>query len=452
MKGIRLKLFIYTSLLMILLLIFNILLQSSILSRYYSNTEKDKLISYAQIIEKNLLNSNQLSIELNRIANTLNARISIYDNKGNIIYKDYSHIMGMTGKIMNIEKSNLDLVLRGDIVYRTDEAMLRQSKIISLGYPAKINNSIVAIFIHIPTVEIKNTVQSISKQFTYLLFIAILISFLGAYIISNKFTKPILKINDVAKKISEGDYEVRLKIDTDDEIEELSNTINMMAENLSKTEKLRRDFIANVTHEFRTPLGIIKGYTEALYDDIVPADEKKQYIEDIIEEVEKLNRLVNENLELSKIESKSIKLNFQNFNLYDLLKDIVDKMKIIKGNRKINLSGEDVIIKCDIEYLERAILNIISNSIKHTKEDGLIEINLKNDNGAIITIKDDGEGIDEKHLPYIFERFYRVKEKGIGGLGLSIAKEIIKLHNGEIKVYSKVGEGSTFEIRVPYSC
>ncbi|MCX7884822.1 MAG: HAMP domain-containing histidine kinase [Caloramator sp.] len=451
MKGIRLKLFIYTSLLMILLLIFNILLQSSILNRYYSNTEKDKLISYAKVIEKNLLNPEELETEADRISSNLNARISIYDDRGNIIYKNYSHMMGMTGKIMNIEKSNLDLVLGGQIIYRTDEAMLRQSKIISLGYPAKVNNTEAAIFIHIPTVEIKSTVESLSKQFTYLLLIAILISFLGAYIISNKFTEPILKIKNAAKKISEGDYDIRLKINTDDEIEELSNTINVMAENLSKTEKLRRDFIANVTHEFRTPLGIIKGYAEALYDDIVPNEEKKQYIEDIIEEVEKLNRLVNENLELSKIESKSIKLNFQDFNLYDLLKDIVDKVKIIKGNRKINLSGQDLIIKGDMEYLERAILNIISNSIKHTKEDGLIEIDLKSDNGAVITIKDDGEGIDEKHLPYIFERFYRAKEKGAGGLGLSIAKEIIKLHSGEIKVYSKIGEGSTFEIKVPKS-
>ncbi|SKA83102.1 Signal transduction histidine kinase [Caloramator quimbayensis] len=449
MKGIRLKLFIYISLLMILLLLFNILLQSSILNRYYSNTEKDKLISYAQIIEKNLLNPKELSSQIDRISSNLNARVSIYDDRGNIIYKDYSHMMGMTGKIMNIEKSNLELVLKGQVIYRTDEVMLRQSKIISLGYPAKVNGTVAAIFIHIPTVEIKSTVENISKQFTYLLFIAILISFLGAYILSNKFTKPILDIKNAAKKISEGNYDVRLNIATNDEIEELSNTINVMSENLTKTEKLRRDFIANVTHEFRTPLGIIKGYAEALYDDIVPEDEKKQYIEDIIEEVGKLNRLVNENLELSKIESKSIKLNFQNFNLYDLLKDIVDKVKIIKGNRRINLSGEDVFINGDMEYLERAILNIISNSIKHTKDDGLIEISLKSENKTSITIKDDGEGIEKEHLPYIFERFYRAKEKGTGGLGLSIAKEIIKLHGGEIKVISKLGEGSVFEIKLP---
>ncbi|MCX7951760.1 MAG: HAMP domain-containing histidine kinase [Clostridiales bacterium] len=447
MKGIKLKLLIYTSLLMLLLLIFNILIQSNILNRYYSKTEKDKLISYAQIIEKNISNPNELTLQLQRISSTLNAKISIYDENGNLITQEYSHMMGMTGKILNIEKSYLNTVVSGQIVYRTDEVMLKQSKIISLGYPAKFNNTTIAIFIHIPAIEIKNTVSNLSKQFTYLLFVAIVISILGAFFISNRFTKPILEINNAAKKISNGNYDVRLTITTNDEIEELSNTINLMAENLSKTEKLRRDFIANVTHEFRTPLGIIKGYAEALYDDIVPIDERKEYIEDIIEEVERLNRLVNENLELSKIESGNIDLKFERLNLYDLLKDIVDKIKILKGNRDIRLLGEDIFINGDREYLERAILNILSNSIKHTKEDGSIEIILSNVNEPTINIKDDGEGIEEKHLPYIFERFYRVKEKGVGGLGLSIAKEIIKLHNGEINVTSKVGEGTIFIIK-----
>lgn len=447
MKGIKLKLLIYTSLLMLLLLIFNILIQSNILNRYYSNTEKDKLISYAQIIEKNISNPNELTQQIQRISSTLNARISIYDEGGNLITQEYSHMMGMTGKILNIEKSYLGNVLNGQIVYRTDEVMLKQSKIISLGYPAKFDNTAIAIFIHIPTIEIKNTVSNLSKQFTYLLFVAIAISIIGAFLISNKFTKPILEINNAAKKISSGNYDVRLNISTHDEIEELSKTINTMAKNLSKTEKLRRDFIANVTHEFRTPLGIIKGYAEALYDDIVPIEERKEYIEDIIEEVERLNRLVNENLELSKIESGNIDLHFEKLNLYDLLNEIVDKVKILKGNRTIKLIGEDVFINGDREYIERAILNIISNSIKHTKEGGSIEIILSNVNEPTITIKDNGEGIEERHLPYIFERFYRVKEKGVGGLGLSIAKEIIKLHNGKINVISKVGEGSSFIIK-----
>lgn len=447
MKGIRFKLLIYTSILMILLLAFNILLQGNILNRYYSNTQKDKLISYAQDIEKSLINTDKLQLEVNRISNMLNARISIYDENGMLIYQKYSHAMGMVGKTMNIEKKYLDYILDGNILYITDEVMLRQSKIISLGYPAKMNNNNMVIFIHIPTVEIKNTISNLSRQFTYLFLIAMVISILGAYFVSNKFTKPIIEINNATKKISSGDYSVKIKLNTNDEIEELAKIINSMAENLSKTEKLRRDFIANVTHEFRTPLGIIKGYAEALYDDIVPKEQRKEYIKDIIEEVEKLNKLVNENLQYSKIESGNINLKFERLNLYDLLKDIVDKVKVIKGNRVIKLSGHDLFICGDSQYLEMAILNIISNSIKHTKEDGVIEINLSNEDIPTIKIKDDGEGIEEEHLPYIFERFYRAKEKGVGGLGLSIAKEIIKLHNGEIEVKSKVGEGSSFIIK-----
>ncbi|WDU82698.1 sensor histidine kinase [Caloramator sp. Dgby_cultured_2] len=149
---------------------------------------------------------------------------------------------------------------------------------------------------------------------------------------------------------------------------------------------------------------------------------------------------------MAKIESGSVTLNRIKINIKDVLLKVIDKVKIIKGSREITLDGIDAETFIDSEYMEMAILNILSNSIKHTKDDGKIEINVTKGDKIKISIKDDGEGIDKEHLPYIFERFYRAKEKGVGGLGLSIAREIIKLHGGEIIVYSELGKGTEFVI------
>ncbi|MCX7904475.1 MAG: HAMP domain-containing histidine kinase [Caloramator sp.] len=444
MKGIRFKLLIYTSLLLTLLLLANYLLQGNLITKFYSTSEKNKLINHAkEVAQYYPKDINGMKNAVLNIARALGGKVSIFDDKGNVIFQSGNFMYGRTSKI---EMQYLKDVLSGKVIYTTDDIILRQSQLITLGYPIKNGEVLGAVFIHIPSFTLKNDVARLKGQFTILLILAIIISILGAFILSSLFTNPILKIKEAAEKISKGDYKTRIDVNSKDEIGELARTINSMAVSLEGTEKLRRDFIANVTHEFRTPLGIIKGYAEALYDDLVPEEEKKEYIGEIIEEVERLNKLVNENLTLSKIESGSITLKREKINLKDVLLDIIDKVKIIKGNREINLNGDDIEAFIDSEYFEMAILNIISNSIKHTKDDGKIEIKIYKDDKIKISIKDDGEGIDKEHLPYVFERFYRVKEKGVGGLGLSIAREIIKLHGGEIFVNSELGKGTEFVI------
>ncbi|KRQ86330.1 Signal transduction histidine-protein kinase ArlS [Caloramator mitchellensis] len=442
MKGIRLKLLVYTSLLLMILLFVNYLLQGNLITRFYNANERDRLVNYAQKIASYYKEDiDKMKETALGVANTVGGRVSIFDEKGNIIFQSGNFMFGRTAKI---ESQYLGKIIGGELVYAQDEIMLRQSQLLTLGYPIKNENVKGAIFIHIPSFTVKNDVARLKGQFTVLLIIAIIISILGAIILSSSFTNPILNIKNAAEKISKGDYETRVNITSSDEIGELAKTINDMAVSLSRTEKLRRDFIANVTHEFRTPLGIIKGYAEALYDDLVPEEQKKEYIGAIIEEVERLNKLVNENLTLSKIESGNITLKMETVNLLELLQEAIDKVKILKGNREIKLAGDYAEIALDAEYFKMAILNIISNSIKHTGDDGKIEVRLIKDDNIKISIKDDGEGIDNEYLPYIFERFYRAKEKGVGGLGLSIAREIIRLHGGEILVKSEVGKGTEF--------
>ncbi|MGB9977356.1 sensor histidine kinase [Thermovenabulum sp.] len=448
MKKISFKLLIYTMILLLFMLGLNFFLQGNIITSGFKANLKSKMIQYAKEISDKFINNLDYSSEANEIANIINGRVSIYDSNGELI-ESYGRFMH--GRTSNIERQIILDVLSGKIVYQTDQKNFQRSTLSTLGMPIIDNNKIIAaIFIHIPLRDVQNDVQNIKNQIFILFFAALLASVIGAYVLSSSFTKPILKINEAAKAISKGNYDIKIDVKNKDEIGELAKTINHMAQNLLKTEKLKRDFIANITHELRTPLSIIKSYAEAIYDGILDEEGVKEYSYSIIEESEHLSKLINEILELSKLQSGVIQLKIQTIDLKELFDEIINEVNIIKENRKFWSFTENVSIKGDRELLKRAFSNIIVNAIHHTNESGNIYIEYKKENDLIkISIKDDGEGIDEADLPYIFNRFFSTNtKKGVGGLGLSIAKEIILMHHGEIEAYSKKGEGAEFVIKL----
>ncbi|WAM31685.1 sensor histidine kinase [Caldicellulosiruptor naganoensis] len=448
MRRISFKLLIYTTILLLFMLGLSFFLQGNIVTSGFKANLKNRMIQYAKDISYKFKNNFDYSSEANNIANIINGRVSIYNANGNII-ESYGRFM--FGRTRNIERQIILDVLSGKTIYRTDQKTFQGSTLITLGMPIINNNKIIAaIFIHTPLHDIQNDVRNVKNQIFILFIAALLASIIGAYALSSLFTKPILKIIDAAKAIAKGDYNVKIDVKNKDEIGELAKTITFMAQNLSKTEKLRRDFIANTTHELRTPLSIIKSYAEAIYDDILEKDQIKEYASLIMEEAERLNNLINEILELSKLQSGTIQLNIQPISLKNLFSEIVAELNIIKGNRKFWVFEDDIGLKGDAKLLKRAFSNIIINAIHHTKDTGNIYVKADKKYDYIeISIKDDGEGIDDADLPYIFNRFYRTNtKKGIGGLGLSIVKEIIQMHNGEISVFSKKGEGAEFIVKL----
>ncbi len=225
-----------------------------------------------------------------------------------------------------------------------------------------------------------------------------------------------------------------------------------------RLEQSRREFVANVSHELRTPLTTIKTYAETLYDSSNDGDELK-FLKVIIREVDRMTRIVKELLSLSSLDNGKLPIMKTNFELEDLVNDVVTKMKFQAEDSKLELSytsmAKSPTIYADIDRIEQVITNIISNSIKYTAEGGKIDVftgYLYNE--AYIKIKDNGVGIPEKDLPRIFERFYRVdkarsREKGGTGLGLAIAYEIVKLHGGTITINSVFHEGTEVIIKLP---
>ncbi|WP_456274185.1 ATP-binding protein [Bacillus sp. AK031] len=230
-----------------------------------------------------------------------------------------------------------------------------------------------------------------------------------------------------------------------------------------RLDKLRKDFIANVSHELRTPIAMLQGYSEAIIDDIAASEEEKKEIAKIIyDESLRMGRLVNDLLDLARMEAGHITLNKEKTNLSSFLERVTYKFQGIAKDKHIELKFTDAehqqidhSIRIDPDRIEQVLTNLIDNAIRHTPENGNVSVIYKPSNsGVLVEVSDSGSGIPEEDLPFVFERFYkadkaRTRGKSGTGLGLAIARNIVEAHNGQISVHSKVDQGTTFSFFLP---
>lgn len=310
---------------------------------------------------------------------------------------------------------------------------------------------------YIITFESSRNVNEYMKIVYIVLILVFLLSIILSIpiisIIGKKFTKPVLKLKYASKEIANGNFDVDTYVDTKDEIQDLSMSIKTMAYELDKKYSFQRSFIANVSHDFRTPLSIIRNYSEAIYDDIIDEVTKKDYLRDIISEVDRLNLLVNDILQLSKLKEGVYKFNPVKFNIKDLLEECKNKFESIalQRNIKINLSSESIYIEADYNLLSRVLYNFIDNAIKFSKNNSEVQIIAEfQDSKLKVLIKDYGQGIKKEMLDSIWDRYYKHRESGGMGLGLVICKEILELHNFQYGVNSIENSGSEFYFITDY--
>lgn len=313
-----------------------------------------------------------------------------------------------------------------------------------------------ALLIHSP---IQGINDAMSEGFR-ILFISILTAFVLSVILSVllalTFTKPLKKMKDTAALLAGGNYKVKTGIEQDDEIGDLAQTMDILSlrlheaeEERKKVQKQRQDFITNISHELRTPVTVIRGSLEALSDGVVTEPDKvEEYHKQMLKESKSLERLVNDLLELSRLQNTDFKIEMQELNICDVLKDSIRSASNLAREKNINIkysSDKDILlIKGDYGRLRQMFLTVIDNAVKFSYENKNIYITLK---GEQIIIRDEGIGISEEDLPNIFERYYRIKsdENKTGtGLGLTIAKQIALRHNIELFAESKLNEGTSF--------
>lgn len=329
----------------------------------------------------------------------------------------------------------------------------------TLVHAIKLDNDIYA-FINTSIDPIDGTVSLIRKELIVITIIILILSFILAYFISNHIAKPIKEINNEAKKLAKSDFNIEF---TDSskilEIKELTNTLNYTKDELNKTEELRRDLMANVSHDLKTPLTMIKAYAEIAKD--LHTDDKEKREEDmntIISETDRLTILVNDILTLSKMETLTEDLNIEEFDLIKLINDIIKKYQILEDTEKytFNFAHKDkkLLIKADQKKLSQVIYNLINNAINYTGSDNTVTIKITSKEDILVEIIDTGKGIKEEDIPYIWNKYYKNKKKHkrnlIGtGLGLSIVKNILESHHYEYGVKSKKDKGSNFYFIIP---
>lgn len=289
--------------------------------------------------------------------------------------------------------------------------------------------------------------------------IAMVSALIIGFFIAEWITQPLQEISLAAEEIPDRKFQ-GIPIKGPSEVRNLARTINKMNRQVNNAIQAQQDFVANVSHEFKTPLTTIRGFAHAIHEGAVETEEEQKRAAGIIlEETERLNHLVSDLLTLSKLDSGVINLDMQNINLNSLIENILERMQFQIRAKDLNLNKDftgNLIISADAEKFDRLFSNILDNAIKFTNDGGQIFIStFRLNDKVVIKIRDTGSGIPEDELERIFERFYQVDKSRRGdqgrgvGLGLVIANEIAKSHGGSIEVQSEVGKGSTFMVKLP---
>lgn len=454
-----------TSKILLLFIIFTVIiigtfwiLQNQFFNRYYIYNKIKQMESYGvkihgQVEESSINRETDDYIE--SVVERINGRMLIIDSNDKIIYQvGRVHHMNRANKIPGIY---LEQAREGKIQhYHVSSQSKHMEYMDLLTVLVPIEEQI--YFFQTPLQPIEEAVV-ISQKFTlYLLFIAFFIALILSWFFSRTITNPLLHLNEVARQMGKLNFDVRCREDRNDEIGDLGRTLNFLTEKLKNTiealqeelqkerkmDKMRKQFIARVSHELQTPISLIRGYTEALKDDVaMDENEEKEYFDIIEGETVKMSNLIKDLLDLGQLESGSFKINIESFNIISMIHQSLSKFELMKKEKDLRFRVTE---ETDWEYamgdeyrIEQVITNLLQNAVNHCNIGGLIDITIQEEGDRIkVSVYNDGEQIEEEEREGIWESFYKTKEDKKGtGLGLAIVKNVLQLHKSEYGVINR---------------
>lgn len=468
--SVRIKLFLTISLVILGIITFLILVNNFVFGKFYLYSKRQVLKSVYTTVNDyyNNCEEGDLSSELEQIAIKNNFDILIRNNQNINVFtssKDFFSTLGQMNEMTSKLHTGSSEVIEKSNNYRIIKIKDTQNGVTYVLLSAKLDNNYL-LYIRIPINSIQESVK-ISNNFLYLMAgFAILIAAVIVSYVSRKFTEPILELNAIAKKMSNLDFSHKYRItDADDEINNLGKSINTMSDKLEKTikqlrntnielekdieekskiDEMRKSFISDVSHELKTPIALIQGYSEGLLENVNTDEEsRKFYAEVILDETNKMDKLVKQLLELMKLEYGKREFNNREFDIVELEKAVIQKSKLLLEEKKVKVildTSKEIKVFADDFYIEQVITNYLTNAIKNVKEiDGEKYIKIENENlteSNVIRIKvfNTGENISEENLERIWKRFYKVDEsrnrsQGGTGIGLAFVKAIMTNYN-----------------------
>ena len=403
-----------------------------------------------------------------------NSRIAIFSLDGKLKYLSYlddsnfddmKSLTDFCNELLS-EHELIEEVLRTNKIQSTIFTNRYSSyKKIGIISPMSLQSKNDSILISVSSVQPIKEAATVIRSFYFYIFIGFLIlAIFLSRIYSKLISKPIINLNNIAKRMSNLDFDAKCEVTSDDEIGSLANTLNFLSSNLENSlqtlqeknlqlerdiekernlENMRKDFVSSVSHDLKTPLGIISGYAEGLKDGIVSGKDAEAYLETIIDEATKMNILLINMLDLSKLESDTINLNLESFNIVRLLQGMVKKFTLELQNKELKVAfnlPQYAYVEGDIMTLERVVQNLLSNAIKYTPRGNTIIISVfESELVYSISIENQGITIPEKELDNVFAKFYRLdksgdRSKNSYGLGLATVKRILTLHNSDFSI------------------
>lgn len=396
----------------------------------------------------------QMTTELQNMQTYMNVRIFLTD--GSMTVNGYSSdITELSG--ITVTDTELVKVKDGATVtaVTTLNGIFAKFEII-VGCPVFNSNNEVAaaVFVSAPLADVQQSTREIIKIIIASLLASAFVSFVLIYTTSSTISKPIRRINLAAKEISAGDFEKRIVVRSADEVGQLAESFNEMAESLSNQEKYRQEFIANISHDLHSPLTSMKGFLSAVIDGTIPPERREHYLGIVLEESDRLAKLANDMMEISKLQNLAVELNRSEFDISELIRKTVimfeTRITAKNINMEITLSDEKMIVSADTEKIQRVIYNLLDNAIKFSETGGSIYVETaRAADKLFVSVKDNGRGISLEEQKRIFERFYKAdssrgEDKLGSGLGLSIVREFVKAHGEVITIKSEPGKGCEF--------
>lgn len=479
LKSVRFKLFLIMCIVIIFIVCCLIIINSIVLGSFYAYS---KVVTVRNVYNKindyyaNVNSNMNLEEELRNIAFKNNFDIAIQTDNNIILYSTDKDFITAIDTVMNMnqmEESN-----EPNVIYRDSNMVIRKiagsnSSMSYMLLSGELVNSY-KLYIRIPIAPIEESVRISNSVLVFIGCITIIVSGIIASVISKKFTDPILELNGITNKMAKLDFSQKYRIkDTDDEINELGKNINTMSNKLetvinqlrdnnielekdieekSKIDEMRKQFISDVSHELKTPIALIQGYAEGLVENVTTDDEsRKFYAEVILDESNKMDKLVKQLLELMKLEYGKREFNNEKFDLRELVNEVIRKCDVMIKEKGIKVKfnvKEPIYVFADEFYIDQVVTNYFTNAIKHAEEvNGRKEINIyiekiKNKKNIRVYVYNTGENIKEEDLERIWKRFYKVdssrnREDGGTGIGLALVKAIMNNYQNEYGVHNK---------------
>lgn len=478
LKSVRVRLFVTLSFVILLIILFLIVVNNFVFGQFYIYSKTKALKSVYEVVNNHYITSQNIDLEtqLEKIAINNNFDILIRNDQNVNVYtsnKDFFSTLGQMNEMTSRFHSNLGEVIENGEDFTIKKIKDSKNDITYILLSATLDNDFL-LYIRIPITSIQESVK-ISNNFLYLMAgFAILIAAVIVSYVSRKFGDPISELNYIARKMSNLDFSHKYRItDTDDEINNLGKSINAMSDKLERTikqlrntnielekdieeksqiDEMRKSFISDVSHELKTPIALIQGYSEGLLENVNSDEESRRfYAEVILDETNKMDKLVKQLLELMKLEYGKREFEDKKFNIVELEKEVVRKSQVILEEKQIEIkfkTEDEINVFADDFYIEQVISNYITNAIKHVKEvngENYIQIENRIDiekNKVRVKVFNTGDNLAEENIARIWNRFYKVdesrnREKEGTGIGLSFVKAIMNNYSNMYGVVNR---------------